>query len=130
MLKKFKRQRKKRGLITLQGLQQRYSSCNWITGQVAMAKQELIMAEKVIYHMEFHGSTAHWIQVGDKTTKEFFRSKGRRHARTVMHSLNRDDGSITEDGEEMRNIPTSYYKCMLTENSMATGEDTREDIIF
>ena len=33
-----------RGQIALQRLQQRYSSCCWIAGQVAMAKHELNMA--------------------------------------------------------------------------------------
>ena len=75
-----------------------------------MAKQELIMVEKAIYDMEFHGSMAHWIQVGDKTTNEFFRSNGPRHAKTVMHSLNRADGTTIEDDEEMRNIGTTYRR--------------------
>ena len=56
----------------------------WIVGQVATAKHELSMAEKEIYDMEFHGRMARWIPTGDKTTKEFFRSKDSRHARTVM----------------------------------------------
>ena len=47
-----KRQRTKWGLITSQRPQQRYPSCSWIVGQVAMAKQELIVAEKAIYDME------------------------------------------------------------------------------
>ena len=85
-----------------------------------MAKHELNMAEKEIYDMEFHGSMARWIRVGDKTTKEFFRAKGPRHARTMMRSLNREDGTTTEDGDEMRNIATSYYKRLLTEDTMAT----------
>ena len=89
-----------------------------------MVKQELIMVEKAIYDMEFHGNMARWIRVGDKTTKEFFRSKGPRHARTMMCRLNREDGTTTEDGDKMRNIATSYYKCLLTEDTMATGEKT------
>ena len=89
-----------------------------------MAKHELNMAEKKIYDMEFHGSMTRWIRVGDKTTKEFFCSKGPRHARTMMRNLNR------EDGDEMRNIATSYYQCLLTEDTMATEEDIREDIIL
>ena len=56
-----KRQRTKWGLIALQRLQQRYPTCSWIAGQVVMAKHELIMAEKTIYDMEFHGSMAWWI---------------------------------------------------------------------
>ena len=30
----------------------------------------------------------------------------------------------------MRNIATTYYKWLLTEDSMTTGEDTSEDIIL
>ena len=89
-----------------------------------MAKQESNMAEKTNYYMEFHGSMFRWIWVGDKTTKEFFWSKGLRHARTVMCNLNQ------EDGDEMRNIATTYYKTLLTEDSMTTREDTSEDIIL
>ena len=88
-----------------------------------MAKHELSMAEREIYDMEVH-------RVGDKTTKEFFRSKGLRHARTMMRNLNREDGTTTEDGDKMRNIATSYYKRLLTEDTMATWEDIREDIIL
>ena len=47
-----------------------------------------------------------------------------------MRSLNREDGMTTEDGDEMRNIATSYYNRLLTEDSIATGEDIREDIIL
>ena len=42
----------------------------------------------------------------------------------MMHNVNR------EDGEEMRNIATTYYKRLLTEDILATSEDTREDIIL
>ena len=42
--------------------------------------------------------------VGDKTTKEFFRSEGSRHTRIAMWSLNREDGPTIEDGEEIRSI--------------------------
>ena len=62
--------------------------------------------------------------------EEFFCSKGPRHARTMMRSLNREDGTTTEDGDEMRNIATSYYKRLLTEDTMAIGEDIREDFIL
>ena len=110
--------------MALQWLQQRCPSCSCIGGQVATTKQELLMARKAIYDMEFHGIMARWIRVGDKTTKEFFWSKGLRHARTVMCNLNQ------EDGDEMRNIATTYYKTLLTEDSMTTGEDTSEDIIL
>ena len=48
----------------------------------------------------------------------------------MMRSLNREDGTTTEDGDEMRNIATSYYKRLLTEDNMATGEDIREYIIL
>ena len=48
----------------------------------------------------------------------------------MMRSLNREDGTTTEDGDEMRNIATSYYKRLLTEDNMATGGDIREDIIL
>mgnify|MGYP000432717904 CR=1 FL=1 len=95
-----------------------------------MTKHELIMVEKAIYGMEFLGSMARWIRVGDKTTKEFFRSKGLRHARTMMRNLNREDGTATEDGDEMRNISTIYYKRLLTEDNMATWKDIKEDIII
>ena len=71
-----------------------------------------------------------WIRVGDKTTKEFFHSKGPRHARTVMHNLIREDGTTTKDRDETRNIATRYYKRLLTKDTMATWEDIREDIIL
>ena len=48
----------------------------------------------------------------------------------MMHSRNRKDGMTTEDGNEMRNITTTYYKQPLTKDSMATWEGTREDIII
>ena len=47
-----------------------------------------------------------------------------------MRSLNQGDGTTTKDGEEMRNIATTYYKRLLTEDILATSEDTREDIIL
>ena len=47
-----------------------------------------------------------------------------------MRSLNREDGTTIEDGDEMRNIATSYYSRLLTEDIIATGEDIREDIIL
>ena len=93
-----------------------------------MAKQELIMAEKAIYDTVFHGSITRWIRMGDKTSKEFIQTKRPRHPRIVMRDLNREDGTTTEDGEEMRNIATTYYKRLLTEESMATREDRIEDI--
>ena len=65
------------------------------------------MAEKAIYDMQFHGSMARWIRVGDKTTKVLFQFKQPRQARTMMRSLNRENGSTNEDGEEMRNISTT-----------------------
>ena len=36
----------------------------------------------------------------------------------------------TKDGDEMRSIATTYYKRLLTEDSMNTGEGTREYIIL
>ena len=47
-----------------------------------------------------------------------------------MRGLNRADGMTTEDGDEMRNIATGYYKHLLTEDTMAIGEDISEDIIL
>ena len=48
----------------------------------------------------------------------------------MICNLNQEDGKTTEDGDEMRNIVTSYYKQVLTKDNMATGEDIREDIIL
>ena len=46
----------------------------------------------------------------------------------MMRNLNREDGTTTEDGDEMRNIATSCYKRLLTKDTMAIEEDIREDI--
>ena len=48
----------------------------------------------------------------------------------MIRSLNRENGTTTDDGNEMRNIATTYYKQLLTEDSMTIWEDTREDIIL
>mgnify|MGYP000158488422 CR=1 FL=1 len=73
---------------------------------------------------------APWIRVEDKTTKEFFQSKGERHCRTVMCNLNLEDGVTTENGEEMRSIAIDYYKCLLNKSKMTTWEDTKYDIVL
>ena len=48
----------------------------------------------------------------------------------MLRSLNREDGTTNEDGNKMRIIATTYYKQLLTEDSMTIGEGTREDIIL
>ena len=84
-----------------------------------------IMAEKAIYDMEVHGSMDHWIRVGDKTMKEFIRSKGLNHVLEQWCTT-----SIERMERPLRIAKKWGISLLLTEDSMATWEDTRKDIIL
>ena len=58
------------------------------------AQQELCMIEERRHEFLYHRQAAHWSQVGDRVTGEFFRMNGPRHSREGVHKLLRPDGSF------------------------------------
>ena len=102
----------------------------WAGSQLIQAQQELRVAEERRHEFLFHRQAAHWTQVGDRISREFFLITGPRHSGEGVRSLRHSDGSITTDPEELRTIATHFYSSLLTcDEASGTFRESRQRVL-
>ena len=94
-----------RSVAALQRQLERHPDSQWVGTQLDQARQELRVVEERRHEFSFHRQAAHWTQVGDRVTGDFFSVTGPRHSRTgfagyadrtdrVPQSLTRSEGLL------------------------------------
>jgi hypothetical protein len=63
-----------------------------------------------------------WLKEGDRNTKFFHKKATWRAKKNNIGCLEKADGSITEDKEEMENMATSFFKELYTADSQVQPE--------
>ena len=67
--------------------------------------------------------------MGDKVTKDFFHVAGPKNLNLPIKFLQRQDGSLTNDPQELRAIATDFYRNLLsTETSSPMSEALRQKV--
>ena len=105
----------RRALEALQRLQEKHTQCSWTIEQLALAKQNVVAVENKRDEFRYHDFRSRWSQKGDRCTKEFFHTTRSKKVHTGIRHLKREDGSLSEDPEEMRSITTDFF-CTFTYN--------------
>ena len=104
----------KRAVISLQHFQQRMPWATWVVLELNNAKDKLGKLQDNWAQCTYNAFAAKWAQVGDKVSADFFKFVTPKRTCNGMKQLQRDDGSITEDAGEMRDIATKFYSNLLT----------------
>eukprot|EP00250_Pteridium_aquilinum_P022375 c25362_g1_i1 orf=3-2321(-) len=121
--------RLRRGLASLQSLQETSPESLDIEHQIGQARAELREIEERRHDYIYHRSASHWTQVGDRVTADFFEITGPRHTRSGIRRLRRADGSLTSETPQLRAIATEFYTSLLTaEPHTDRVERCRQDV--
>ena len=109
---------------------EQYPSSKWAGSQLIQAQQELRAVEERRHEFLFHRQAAHWTQVGDRVSREFFWITCPRHSGEGSRSLQRSDGSIATDPEELRTNATHFYSSLLTCDEISgTSGESRQRVL-
>ena len=121
--------RLRRSVAALQRQQEMHPDSAWVETQLMQARQELRETEERRHEFSYHRQAAHWTQVGDRVTGDFFDTTGPRHARTGVRRLRRPDGSCATAPEEIRGIATDFYRILLSAEEPSTySEECRQTV--
>ena len=63
-----------------------------------------------------------WLRAGDKYTRFFRLRATRRRRKNMITRLKKPDGQITEDGQEMASLATSFYKTLYASEGIENME--------
>ena len=114
----------KRAVISLQHFQQRMPWVTWVMSELnnTMDKQRMPWVQS-----SYNSFAAKWAQAGDKVSSDFFKIVKEKKSCNGMKQLQRDDGSITEDVGEMRDIATQFYSNLLSAQCFTINQlETRQ----
>ena len=89
-----------------------------------IVQQQIQHLQELNSEFIFHKQAALWTQIGDRANGNFFRCKGPHNAKTLVTHLRQEDGSISWDPVEMRNIATRFYNTLL--EAEKDSEEARE----
>ena len=78
------------------------------------ARTEVIEAEIRKDELRFHKKKALWTQIGDRCNKDFFDTVKQRKFNAGIKQLQRSDGTITKNQEEVLATATKFYQDLLT----------------
>ena len=70
------------------------------------------------------------LHIGDNVNSEFFAYYKGGHSGSYMRQLQREDGSIIKDTNEMRDIATSFYKNLLTTQQFSVQQLQKRKIVL
>ena len=106
-------QRLRKAVTSAQKLTQVYPHCSWAKDRLQEATRVLQEIRQQREQFLFRKSAAQWAVKGDKVNREFFLTKTPKRRGTHIHSLKREDDSMTFDQEEILQMATNYYRDLL-----------------
>ncbi|XP_073362905.1 uncharacterized protein [Aegilops tauschii subsp. strangulata] len=77
---------------------------------------ELCLQEEIIWHQR---ARVQWLAEGDSNTKFFHRKASARRARNRISELQRTDGTVCTDEQEMANMASNFYSNLYAEILLA-----------
>ena len=100
--------RLRRGLRSIQHLQELRPHDAELEEQLSLARQEIREVEEHRHDFFFHSQAAQWTQVGDRVTGGFFEVVGLRHHRAGVRQLKKPDGTLAVEPDEMREVAKDF----------------------
>ena len=120
----------KRAVTSLQHFQQWMPWATWVMLELNNAKDKLGKLQDNWVQYTYNAFAAKWAQVGDKVSADFFKFVTPKKTCNGMKQLQRDDGSITEDAGEMRDIATKFYSSLLTAECFTLDQLERQRVVW
>ena len=120
----------RRALKSLQHFQEKCPHASWVEIELGHLRNELTNLEDKISQTKFHAAGAKWARLGDNVNAEFFAYYKSGHSSSCMRQLQREDGSITKDINEMREIATSFYKNLLNTQQFSVEQLQKRKIVL
>ncbi len=119
-----------KSVASLQRQLEAHPSSVWVGEQLGQVQSELHGAEERRFAFLFHKQASHWVQVGDRVTRDFFSIVGPRHSRAGVQRLRREDGSLASTPDEMRELATQFYRELLSQDPPSpTMEGNRQLVL-
>ena len=122
--------RLRRGLRSLQHLQERRPYSTYISSRVIQVGNQILELQKVSVEFTYHNLASEWAESGDKVNKMFFKIHNYHKSTARISQLKCTDGSYTKDPNQMRQIASEYYDNLLKAQSFSTDDLSKRDIIW
>ena len=122
--------RLRRGLRSLQHLQEKRPYSTYIRSRVIQVGNQILELQKVSAEFTYHNIASEWAESGDKVNKMFFKMHNFHKSTARISQLKCPDGSFTNDASQMRQIASEYYDNLLKAQSFSIGDLAKRDIIW
>ena len=122
--------RLRRGLKSLQHLQERRPYSRYINSRVIQVGNQILELQKISADFNYHNISSSWAESGDKVNKLFFAVHNHHKTSVRISRLKCQDGSYTTDSNQMRQIASDYYETLLKARSFSEDDLIKRDIIW
>ena len=122
--------RLRRGLRSLQHLQEKRPYSSYINSRVVQVGNQILELEKVSVDFSYHNISSTWAESGDKVNKMFFAVHKHHKSTARISRLKCLDGSYTTDSNQMRQIASDYYETLLKARFFSGDDLLKRDIIW
>ena len=122
--------RLRRGLRSLQHLQEKRPYSNYISSRVIQLGNQILELEKISADFHYHNISSTWAESGDKVNKMFFAMHNHYKSNVRISRLKCPDGSYTTDPNQMRQIASDYYETLFKATSFAGDDLVKRDTIW
>jgi hypothetical protein len=119
-----------RALISLQRMQEKRLHCQWKMSKLKDMTQDLRKLQDLRAEFRFHKLASHWTQVGDKVTKEFFKTTRPKHRSVQLKQLEKPDGTLVKDPIELKEMVSTFYKDLLSMEEERSGKDAAKQAVL
>ena len=103
----------RRGLRSLQHLQERRPYLTYISSRVIEVGNQILELQKVSADFTYHNILSEWAKSGDKVNKAFFAMHNHHKPTARISCLKCHDSSYITDTSRMRQIASNYYENLL-----------------
>ena len=104
----------RRALVSLQKIQEKNPYCAWTSEQLEKARLQVQEVENIREAFRYHNFRTKWTRLGDTCSGECFQIVWRKNSHGGIRQLCKEDGTLTQDPEEMRLVATNFYKKLLS----------------
>ena len=122
--------RLRRGLKSLQHLQERRPHSSYISARVVQVGNQILDLQKISVDFNYHNTSSTWAESGDKVNKLFFAVHNHHKSSARISRLRCPDGSYTTDPSQMRQIASDYYEALLKARPFSEADMVKRDIIW
>ena len=120
----------RRGLRSLQHLQERRPYLTYISSRVIHVGNQTLELQKVSTDFTYHNIFSEWAESGDKVNKPFLAMHNHHKPIARISCLKCHDGSYTTDPSQMRQIASNYYENLLKARPFSRDDLFKRDIVW